>query len=62
MEVVVVLLEVYYHHGHIVLAVVVRASLISYLLGNLVERHALLSELVNHFGHFLFTVHEVEAV
>ena len=55
----VVFLKVYYHHGYVILAVVVRASLVSYLLGYLVEGHALLPELVNHFGNFLFAVHEV---
>lgn len=42
-EVKVVFLQVYYHHRHVISAVVIRASLVSYLLRNLIEGHSLLS-------------------
>ena len=61
-EVVVVFLEVYYHHGDVILTVVVGASLVSYLLGYLAEGHALLPQFENHLGHLFFTVHEIEPI
>ena len=48
MEVVIVLFQVYYHHGHIILAIVIGAGLVSYLLRYFIEGHALLPEFVNH--------------
>ena len=48
MVVVIVLFQVYYHHGHIILAIVIGAGLVSYLLRYFIEGHALLPEFVNH--------------
>lgn len=42
MEVVIVLFQVYYHHGHIILAIVICTGLVSYLLRYFIEWHALL--------------------
>lgn len=58
----VVFLQVNDHHSHVVFTVVVGASLISYLLGDLIQSHSLFPQLVYHFGNVLFTVNQVEAV
>ena len=62
MEVMIVLFQVYYHHSHIVLAVVVGTSLVCYLLRYFVEGHALFPVLINHFRNFFFGVDEIKTV
>lgn len=62
MEVHIMLLKVYYHHGDVVLTIVVRTGLISYPLRYLIEWYPLLPELINHLGHLFLTVNEVKPI
>ena len=56
------LLQVYYDKGHIILAVVVGATLISDKLRNLVQALSFLSQHVDHLSNLLLSVDKVETV
>ena len=62
LEIVIVLLKVYYDKCDIILAVVVGATLISDKLRNLVQALSFLSQHVDHLSNLLLSVDKVETV